>query len=240
MAWKVSSKTRRWGLLTLVLVVCVAAGVLLSSWIVDHRNAAARSQCKSLVFRWAFVLSNYIVEHGTMPAAVNRDAESQAEASWRVELLRTVEPSVVSDYRSDLPWNSPENLVVAEKVDQHGFFIVPNLRHSVQGVTLVLAIRYPGGPWDAPLDEKTRLLPALALIPESTVQTLEPTDITLDELKKFLETRGERPIPPSTFVRLTPTLGLRPWSISTCWFRSLTVERSRVTAEVAELIHVDF
>lgn len=195
MTWKVSRKTQRWALLALLLVVCVAAGVSLRSWYIDGYTAAARSQCKGLVFRWAFVLSNYIVEHGTMPAAINRDTESQTETSWRVELLRTVEPSVVSGYRTDLSWNSPENQIVAEKVDQDGFLIVPNLRHSVQGVTLVLAIRYPGGPWDAPLDEKTRLLPALALIPESTVSTFEPADITLDELKKLVATRGERPIP---------------------------------------------
>jgi hypothetical protein len=195
MTWKVSRKTQRWALLALMLVVCVAAGVSLRSWYINGYNAAARSQCKGLVFWWVFALRNYIAEHGSMPAAINRDAESQAETSWRVELLRTVEPSVVSGYRTDLPWNSPENLVVAEKVDQFGSFVVHNLRHSVQGVTQVLAIRYPGGPWDAPLTEKTRLLPALALIPESTVQTLEPADITLDELKKLVATRGERPIP---------------------------------------------
>ncbi|MBX3452111.1 MAG: hypothetical protein KF777_21325 [Planctomycetaceae bacterium] len=195
MTWKVSRQTQRWALLALMLVVCVAAGVSLVSAIVQARNAATRSQCKGLVFRWAFVLSNYIAKHGTIPAAISREVNSQTEASWRVELLRHADPFVVSDYRPDLPWNSPENLAVARKVEDWGIFDVPNLRHSRHDVTQVLAIRYPGGPWDAPLTEKTRLLPALALIPESTVQTLKPADITLDELKKLLATRGERPIP---------------------------------------------
>lgn len=195
MRWILTSKVVRWVLvLSLFVSVIWLARAFVDYWLA-HQIAIDSGNCRGQL-KWVTLgVENYVDRYGGMPAAVYRDGEIPIEQSWRLADTRVVEPSLVLDYDPASPWDSSQNLAVARRVDEHGIFRVQFFRENRPGFTQILAIRYPGGPWDAPYEPKMKDFPTLVLLPESTVATFEPADISLSELKRVMANRDGQRLP---------------------------------------------
>jgi hypothetical protein len=62
----------------------------------------------------ALALNAYAADHGQYPPAILRDASGKPLHSWRVLLLPYLgEEDLYNEFRRDLPWDTPENTIVA-------------------------------------------------------------------------------------------------------------------------------
>jgi ribosomal protein S27E len=104
--------------LIVLLVGCggVLVALLLPA-VQSARSAARQSMSMNHMKQIMLALHNYHDVNGTFPPAYIADADGKPMTSWRVLILPYVEESMLYDqYDKTKPWNSPENLALAERV----------------------------------------------------------------------------------------------------------------------------
>jgi hypothetical protein len=198
MVWFPRARWQRWHVAGLCLGVLCVWGAW---WVVDYVQAKRleihRGWCRGKL-KWEVLgAANYAQTHGRLPALISRQGDSSVEQSWRVHLAQFLEPWLMPDYDWEAAWNAPQNLAVADRVDEYGLFRVrlPRSRSRGPGFAQILAIDAPGSPWGQPYDPARAGIHLLALVPESDVRTFEPRDLTLDDLRKLAATPRDHPLP---------------------------------------------
>jgi len=79
------------------------------------REAARRSQCTNNLKQIALAMHNYHDTYKSFPPAYIADESGRPMHSWRVLILPFLEQGPLFDqYNFDEPWDSPENLVLAD------------------------------------------------------------------------------------------------------------------------------
>ncbi len=116
----ISIATMRAMVLTALASLILGTGVIWVLWVgVLPRVRAwqqlnATSSCKSRLARIGVALAAYQMDYGRFPPAVTYSADGKPMHSWRVLLLPYLGyPQLVSAYRFDEPWDSPNNQAVA-------------------------------------------------------------------------------------------------------------------------------
>ncbi len=112
--------------LVLILVVaalgglCLCGGVmvaLLLPAVQAAREAARRMECSNNLKQIALAMHNYHDVHKCLPAGYISDADGRPMHSWRVALLPYLErQDLYEQYNFDEPWDSPNNMRVAEQM----------------------------------------------------------------------------------------------------------------------------
>ncbi len=81
------------------------------------QRKSARSQCSSNLERIAQAMLDYEAQTGTFPPPFIADSSGQPMHSWRVLLLPYLgEEALFRRYDLSQPWNSPQNLAVAQQM----------------------------------------------------------------------------------------------------------------------------
>lgn len=79
------------------------------------REAARRMSCSNNMKQIALAMHNYYDVHGSLPPAYLADKDGKPMHSWRVLILPYMqEQNLYDQYNFDEPWDSPNNLRVAE------------------------------------------------------------------------------------------------------------------------------
>lgn len=79
------------------------------------REAARRTQCANNLKQIGLAFHNYESVHGCLPPAYLADKDGKPMHSWRVLILPFLEQqNLYNMYKFDEPWDSPNNLRVAE------------------------------------------------------------------------------------------------------------------------------
>lgn len=109
--------------LALSLVVLVACGGILVALalpaVQSAREAARRTMCSNNLKQISIALLNYQDANGSLPPAYIADKDGKPMHSWRVLLLPYLEQKPLYDqYNFNEPWDSPNNLRVAEMMPQ--------------------------------------------------------------------------------------------------------------------------
>ena len=199
LAFLVTWWTRRkaWGCLTFVGLhagMCLVGIPILDS---EMRGDSRRMQCQNNLKQIALALAIYENQYGSLPPAVTYDATGRPLHSWRVLILPFLEEQVLYEqYHLDEPWDSPNNLLVAQRMP--GLFRCPTAGARGSLETQYLAITGPktlwpdgvgraravGGPSNNPI--------MLIEVPDSDVIWTEPRDLPVAELSLSWSQRTPR------------------------------------------------
>jgi hypothetical protein len=184
----------RLSLMAILGVSCVMAMLwLLSPQIDPSPLPFQRAQCSHNLRQLAIALNNYQYKHGSFPPAYVADANGRPLHSWRVLLLPFLgEDALYRQYHFDEPWNSPNNMQVAQAAAHH--FRCPIAAGGKQVlVTQYVAIIGPETMWPGAVgrnsEDVTRGLSSTILLiewPESDIIWHEPRDIPLQQLAVVL------------------------------------------------------
>ncbi|MCA9075739.1 MAG: DUF1559 domain-containing protein [Planctomycetaceae bacterium] len=145
------------GLLILILLPSVPSA----------REAARRTQCRGNLKQIGLAFHNWNDVNGRFPDAVSSEVDGGASVSWRVKCLPLLELTELSkQYDETQSWDSPDNLLVAQK--DIGFFTCPTHHY--------------------PTDEQGRHYTAYAMMTGSETAFPEGRGMTLDELQSTSNT----------------------------------------------------
>ncbi len=100
-----------------VLAAVLICGGLLSvfSWL--NRDASNRISCIGTLKVHGLAMHNYHDQHGCFPPAYFADQDGRPMHSWRVLLLpQFLADQLYEEYDFDGPWNTPDNLALADNV----------------------------------------------------------------------------------------------------------------------------
>lgn len=162
--------------------------------VANVRPAARRVDCADRLKQLVLAMHTYHDVHGTLPPAVVYDENGKPMHSWRALILPYMDKThVFDDYDFEQPWDSPNNLAVAKRLEYRSFFCPELQEYSWWGglkrpksrYTSYVAVTGPGTAFDGDsairLDgfpdgtSRTILLVEYA---SSDIQLLEPRDLT--------------------------------------------------------------
>ena len=195
------TKTSRMRLTTLA-VLFVAVGSVLVVAVCMVRRAqrdARRSSAYGRLCQMRVALQNYESEHGTLPPLVLRDDLGEPIHSWRALVLPYLEVGSLRRLDLSQPWNSDHNRKIIEDAPSSdwGYFARDHLPDESSPVTHIFALLGATSIW-----EPTTVLPKgateerpnailLVSVPTSTVEPMQPGDITEGEVRKIVENGHE-------------------------------------------------
>jgi len=107
------------------------------------REAARRNQCGSQLEQIGVALRAYQDDYGCLPPAYVADQTGRRMHSWRTLILPYLDDyeGLHDKYDFDKPWNSPENLQLAEEFDS---WSCPSWKQSAKGKTTYMLVSGPG------------------------------------------------------------------------------------------------
>jgi prepilin-type processing-associated H-X9-DG protein len=120
-----SSGGSGWPVIVIVLgvfavgaVLCAGVlAVLLIPAVQAAREAAQRTHSQNNLKQIAIAFHNYHDTYHRFPPAYQLDADGNKSRSWRVAILPFIEQKPLFDlYKSDQPWDSPENQIIVKTV----------------------------------------------------------------------------------------------------------------------------
>ena len=180
--------------------VLIGFGVLLVSTVKDAREAARNSQCQGNLNQLMMAFLNYHETYKCLPPAYIADADGKPMHSWRVLILPFLDgQDVYRQYDFAEPWNGPNNLKLADKINLYTFQCPtgPNLHTSLMTDYVVVVgpkTAFPGNQSTAFDDiqdgrENTLLLVEIA---NSNIHWMEPRDLNFNEMS-FVVNDPQRP-----------------------------------------------
>lgn len=190
-----SSKTR-W---IVAVVIIVVVGSLLVAFVIaarQARHAAQRLCAYGHMCQMRLALHNYAHKYGTLPPLYLQDEQGKPIHSWRALVIPFVEFESLEQLNLSEPWDSEYNRKIIENVplNDWGWFArgsrVPN-RSPVY--THIMALLGADSAWDAKTGlpkETNEIAPdsiLLISVPESTIEPMQPGDITEGEVRKMVE-----------------------------------------------------
>ena len=191
--------------LVLLLLSVLACGGLFFVWIPvttmpPAREAARRMQCNNNLKQIGLAMHNYHDAHGCFPPAYIPDENGQPMHSWRVLVLPYLEQKPLYDqYNFDEPWDSPQNLALANLVPP--VFQCPSDTLVGPSETSYLMIVGPGTVSDGPTASKIREITDgtsnTILVVEGAgcgVPWLEPRDLDAEQLSYLVNDPVDRGI----------------------------------------------
>jgi hypothetical protein len=142
----------------------------------------------------AMAIAAYEAEHGSLPPAYIADADGKPMHSWRVLLLPYLGEKVLYDqYRFDEPWDSPNNMAVANTLSSQSFRCPSASNKGPTSITNYVAIIGPGTAWPDATGIKVSDVSdgagaTLLLVewPESDIQWNEPRDLPVEMLPQVV------------------------------------------------------
>ena len=193
----------------IVILVVVLLGVLacggLFVWIPmatmpTGREAARRMQCSNNLKQIGLAMHNYHDAFGCFPPAYVPDENGQPMHSWRVLVLPYLEQKPLYDqYNFDEPWDSPQNLALANLVPP--VFQCPSDTLVGPSETSYLMIVGPGTVSDGPTATKIQEIADgtsnTILVVEAAgcgVNWLEPRDLDAERLSYLIDDPVDRGI----------------------------------------------
>lgn len=157
-----------------------------------------QTQCSHNLKQIALALAVYEEVHGSLPPAVTYDASGRPMHSWRVLILPHIEEQALySQYRFDEPWDSANNLQVAQAMP----FIYQCPSSHVPGTfaTPYLAVVGDDTLWPDGVGLERKAISAegigtsdkvlLVEVPYSKILWTEPRDLPVDELPLLWQQR---------------------------------------------------
>jgi prepilin-type processing-associated H-X9-DG protein len=176
-------------LFLLVVLTCVGFFVAIPVATMPRaREAARRAQCNNNLRQIGLAMLNYHDAHGCFPPAYIPDEKGQPMHSWRVLLLPYLEQKPLYDqYNFDEPWDSPQNLALANAMVP--VYQCPSDTLVGPSQTSYLMIVGPGtvsdGPAATKLSEISDGTANTILVVEaagSGINWLEPRDLDAEQL----------------------------------------------------------
>ncbi len=168
-------------------VVFITFGLLLSVVFLElvgpstGRERARLLQARGHLKNLALAVRHYEAQYGPLPRVVYDEA-GRPMHSWRVLILPMIEERKLYErYRFEEPWDSPNNLQVAQKMPP----LLRTLRNeSKPGDTTDFLAVYDAAEADAQVGHLPPDAPSLMLVevPASGILWTEPVDLPLDEL----------------------------------------------------------
>jgi prepilin-type processing-associated H-X9-DG protein len=90
------------------------------------REAARRMQCQNNLKNIMVAMNSYSAKYGCYPSAYTVDKQGRRIHSWRVLLLEFLDHDLYTQYDFSRPWDSPDNLAVADGMKQNGPYQCPS------------------------------------------------------------------------------------------------------------------
>lgn len=157
----------------------------------DARDQALRSSCTSRPKQISLALQNYHDEYGCLPPAHYADSTGRPMHSWRVLIWPFYDANpAYNQYRFDEPWNGPNNRRLHQL---QNYFDCPADNTSDTFNTNYVAVTgsrlWPkSGTYslDSPGRPASRTI-MIVEISDSDIHWMEPRDLPLDELDKWLD-----------------------------------------------------
>jgi hypothetical protein len=166
------------------LVIAAALVVILFVKAVESaRHGAYAVTCHSNLVHIAGALQLYERDHGCLPPAYTVNDKGARMCSWRVLVLKYVDPALYSRYKFDEPWDSPNNLRVCRSMPEV-YRCPEQARDSLD--TSYMAVVGPHAAWRGAKstqssDFKGRDIISVVEVAESGVKWTEPSDLSLDK-----------------------------------------------------------
>ena len=165
--------------------------------VANVRPAARRADCANRLKQMVLAMHTYHDVHGKLPPAVVYDENGKPMHSWRALVMPyTDDHEVFEAYDFDQPWDSPNNLAVAERLE-YGSFSCPELQEYTwlgfqqrpkTAYTTYVAVTGPGTAFDgdsgarlSDFPDSTSRTVLLVEYANSDIQLLEPRDLTAEE-----------------------------------------------------------
>ncbi len=177
-------------LLIVLLVVCVGmvpcTGILIALLlpaVQAAREAARRTECSNNLKQIGLAMLNYHDVYKTLPPAYIPDENGKPMHSWRVLILPFLEEQMLYDqYDFDEPWDSPQNLAVAQRMPSaYGCPSDPNGNSTTTGY---MVISGPGMAFDGgqafsmrEFTDGTSNTMLVVEVRSGAVQWTDPTDL---------------------------------------------------------------
>jgi prepilin-type processing-associated H-X9-DG protein len=180
-------------------VFCFGGGGILVALLLPAvqaaREAARRMQCSNNMKQIGIALHNYHDTYKTFPSVFIPDADGKPMHSWRVALLPFVgRQDIFQQYDFNKPWDSPENQALSG-LKVHAYSCPSDPQHEMSTTTSYMAVAGTGLGFEdgkfvnmADLTDGTSNTILVVEVKGSTVNWLEPTDLTLDEFIARLNT----------------------------------------------------
>jgi hypothetical protein len=151
-----------------------------------------KTHCADNLRQLAIAINTYESKHGSLPPAYQTNSKGQPWVSWRVLLLPELDQQALYNrYHFDEPWNSPNNLAVAQDIPD--VFRCPAAVRGKEGITQYVAIVGPETMWPGATgrlrEEVTDGTSDTILLiewSESDIVWTEPRDIPIGKLLQVL------------------------------------------------------
>jgi len=187
------------GLRLIVLtVLLVSAGCVLvfGAFLVRRaQREARRSNAYGRLCQMRLALQNYEQQYGALPPVCLRDNEGKPIHSWRALILPYLDFESIKRLDLSQSWNSDYNRKVIDSipVGEWTWFARDRPLDQSPARTHILALLGPSSIWDVTTGlpkgrthERANTI-LLISVPESSIEPLQPSDITEDELCKMVE-----------------------------------------------------
>ena len=140
----------------------------------------------------ACALQYYHSIHGCLPPAYVTDDSGRRMHSWRVLLRDSFEPGLLPDYDFESPWNSPSNTELRGSELANRYFGPRDARATGRNTTRFVAVvgDHTLWPGQSPrklgeLREEVKERIVVMEIPHSSIEWMEPRDISLSEARRL-------------------------------------------------------
>jgi len=183
-----------WSAALLCLVVIVLLGTFLWHGIRGAREAGRWAWCNNYFKQLGLAMHNYHDQYGSFPPAYFADRQGRPTHSWRVLLLPFMaQEERYGHYRFDEPWNSPQNLALADRqpIDESGdkMYLCPSDWDAGKDDTSQVLFVGPGTAFDGPrttrIQDITDGSSHTAIggeVSESGIHWMEPRDLNVEEM----------------------------------------------------------
>jgi len=165
--------TRTAAVVVMLVVVASVVGVYFGL----VQPTADRASCHARIWHVAWMLDQYQQNYGAYPPSVTYDRTGKAMHSWRVIVLKELQPELCSDYDLGQPWDSPDNQRLADKAPH--FFQCPQT--TGPGVANYLLIVGDGALFSSP--GHSRSLKDVTDPPGSTILLVECHNLNINWLE---------------------------------------------------------
>jgi prepilin-type processing-associated H-X9-DG protein len=152
------------------------------------REAGRYATCVNNLKQIALAMQSYHQTHGCFPPAFIPDEKGRPKHSWRVLLLPFLDQQdLYGKYRFDEPWNSPNNLLLANRMP--GLYRCPSDPAADRSLTSYAMIVGPHAISDGPtarrvsdVKDGTSNTIMLAETANAEIQWLEPRDLNTEDM----------------------------------------------------------